>query len=43
MEGYIQRFADGIELGYIIYYYLYGWFSISVSGIGFFSAITEYL
>jgi len=23
-------------LGYIIYYYLYGWFSISVSGIGFF-------
>jgi len=23
-------------LGYIIYYYLYGWFSISVSGIVFF-------
>jgi len=29
-------------LGYIIYYYLYGWFIISVSGIGFFSAIVEY-
>ena len=29
-------------LGYIIYYYLYGWFSISVSGVGFFSAIVEY-
>jgi len=23
-------------LGYIIYYYLYSWFSVSVSGIGFF-------
>jgi len=23
-------------LGYIIYFYLYGWFSIYVSGIGFF-------
>jgi len=29
-------------LGYIIYYYLYGCFSISVSGIGFFSATVEY-